>query len=53
MLFRSIAIGAEDYVTNMKTKRYPDGNELFFARSMIVHAARAAGISALDRKSVV
>lgn len=32
----------------MKTKRYPDGNELFFARSMIVHAARAAGISAFD-----
>lgn len=43
-----IAIGAEDYVTNMKTKRYPDGKELFFARSMIVHAARAAGISAFD-----
>lgn len=43
-----IAIGAEDYVTNMKTQRYPDGNELFFARSMIVHAARAAGISAFD-----
>ncbi|MBE9389598.1 citrate (pro-3S)-lyase subunit beta [Vagococcus salmoninarum] len=43
-----IAIGAEDYVTNMKTRRYPDGQELFFARSMILHAARAAGISAFD-----
>ncbi|MCV2498911.1 citrate (pro-3S)-lyase subunit beta [Melissococcus plutonius] len=43
-----IAIGAEDYVTSMKTHRYPDGKELFFARSMIVHAARAAGISAFD-----
>lgn len=43
-----IAIGAEDYVTNMKTRRFPDGNELFFARSMIVHAARAANISAFD-----
>ncbi|MDF0479057.1 citrate (pro-3S)-lyase subunit beta [Vagococcus sp. PNs007] len=43
-----IAIGAEDYVTNMKTRRYPDGQELFFARSMIIHAARAAGISAFD-----
>lgn len=43
-----IALGAEDYVTNMKTKRYPDGQELFFARSMIVHAARAAGIAAFD-----
>lgn len=43
-----IALGAEDYVTNMKTKRYPDGQELFFARNMILHAARAAGISAID-----
>ncbi|SQF36226.1 citrate lyase beta chain / citryl-CoA lyase subunit [Streptococcus pyogenes] len=43
-----IALGAEDYVTNMKTRRYPDGQELFFARSMILHAARAAGIAAID-----
>ena len=43
-----IALGAEDYVTNMKTKRYPDGQELFFARNMILHAARAAGIAAID-----
>lgn len=43
-----IALGAEDYVTNMKTKRYPDGQELSFARNMILHAARAAGIAAID-----
>ncbi|HHD5630733.1 TPA: citrate (pro-3S)-lyase subunit beta [Streptococcus pyogenes] len=43
-----IALGAEDYVTNMKTRRYPDGQELFFTRSMILHAARAAGIAAID-----
>ncbi len=43
-----IALGAEDYITNMKTRRYPDGQELFFARSMILHAARAAGIAAID-----
>ncbi|MGT2935474.1 citrate (pro-3S)-lyase subunit beta [Streptococcus castoreus] len=43
-----IALGAEDYVTNMKTHRYSDGQELFFARSMILHAARAAGIAAID-----
>ncbi|MDT2829332.1 citrate (pro-3S)-lyase subunit beta [Vagococcus carniphilus] len=43
-----IALGAEDYVTNMKTKRHPDGQELFFARSYILHAARAAGIAAID-----
>lgn len=45
-----IALGAEDYVTAMKTRRYPEGNgeELMFARSMILHAARAAGLAALD-----
>ena len=43
-----LALGAEDYVTNMKTKRYPDGQELSFARNMILHAARAAGIAAID-----
>lgn len=45
-----IALGAEDYVTAMKTRRFPEkgGQELFFARSMILHAARAAGIAALD-----
>lgn len=43
-----IGLGAEDYVTNMKTRRYPDGQELLFARSMILHAARAAGIAAID-----
>lgn len=43
-----IALGAEDYVTNMKTQRYPDGQELSFARNMILHSARAAGIAAID-----
>lgn len=43
-----IALGAEDYVTNLRTKRYPDGKELFFGRSMILHAAREAGIVAID-----
>jgi citrate lyase subunit beta/citryl-CoA lyase len=43
-----IALGAEDYVTNLKTRRYSDGQELLFARSMILHAARVAGISAID-----
>jgi len=43
-----IAIGAEDFVTDLKTTRSPEGTELFTARSMIVFAARAAGISALD-----
>ena len=42
-----IALGAEDYVTDLKTTR-SDGTELFFARNMILNAARAAGIAALD-----
>ena len=43
-----LALSAEDYTTDMKTHRYPDGAELEFARNMILHAARAAGIAAFD-----
>ena len=43
-----IALGAEDFVTDMKTHRYPEGNELFAARSHIILASRAAKISAFD-----
>ncbi|MDR1251140.1 MAG: citrate (pro-3S)-lyase subunit beta [Treponema sp.] len=43
-----IALGAEDYVTDLKTTRSPEGIELLFARSMILLAARAAGIDAID-----
>lgn len=43
-----IALGAEDYVRDIKTERSPDGIELLFARSSILHAARAAGIMAFD-----
>ncbi|MBN2859564.1 MAG: HpcH/HpaI aldolase/citrate lyase family protein [Sphaerochaetaceae bacterium] len=43
-----IAIGAEDYVTAMKTSRSADGIELLYARSAVVTAARAAGIQAYD-----
>jgi citrate lyase subunit beta/citryl-CoA lyase len=42
-----IALGAEDYVTDLKTTR-SDGIELLFARCMILNAARSAGIDALD-----
>ena len=41
-------IGGEDYVTNLKTNRSPEGVELFTGRGLIVMAARAAGIDALD-----
>jgi len=43
-----IALGAEDYVTNLRTNRSPEGIELLFARGQILNAARAANISAID-----
>jgi citrate lyase subunit beta/citryl-CoA lyase len=43
-----IAIGAEDYVTNLKTTRSPEGIEILVGRSHILLAARAAGICAFD-----
>lgn len=43
-----IAIGAEDFVTDLKTTRSKDGIELLAARSQVLFAARAAGIDALD-----
>ncbi|MBZ5962623.1 citrate (pro-3S)-lyase subunit beta [Leuconostoc gasicomitatum] len=43
-----IALSAEDYTTDVKTHRYPDGQELLYARNVILHAARAAGIAAFD-----
>jgi citrate lyase subunit beta/citryl-CoA lyase len=43
-----IALSGMDYTTDMHTRRYPDGQELLFARNMVLHAARAAGIAAFD-----
>ncbi|MBM7836072.1 citrate (pro-3S)-lyase subunit beta [Clostridium sardiniense] len=43
-----IALGAEDFVTDMKTNRSPEGIELLAARSQIILASRAAKISAFD-----
>ena len=43
-----IALGAEDYVTDLKTNRSAEGTELLFARCMILQAARASGIACLD-----
>ena len=43
-----MAIGAEDYVSDLKTSRSPEGIELLFGRSMVLLAARAAGIDAID-----
>lgn len=43
-----IALGAEDYVRDLRTERSADGIELLFARCTILQAARAAGIQAFD-----
>ncbi len=43
-----IALGAEDYVRDLRTERSPEGTELLFARCSILQAARAAGIQAFD-----
>ncbi|MCX6248717.1 MAG: aldolase/citrate lyase family protein [Bacteroidetes bacterium] len=44
----SIAIGLEDYTADLGTQRTKEGKESFFARSMMVNAARAAGIQPID-----
>jgi citrate lyase subunit beta/citryl-CoA lyase len=44
----SLAFGAEDYTADVGGERTNEGSELFFARSMIVAAAKAAGIQASD-----
>jgi citrate lyase subunit beta / citryl-CoA lyase len=44
----AMAIGLEDYTADLGTKRTIDGSESFFARSIVVNAARAAGIQPID-----
>jgi citrate lyase subunit beta/citryl-CoA lyase len=44
----AMALGAEDYVTNMHTTRSAQGVELASARGNLLIACRAAGIYALD-----
>ncbi|MFH1525562.1 MAG: CoA ester lyase, partial [Bacteroidota bacterium] len=44
----SLAIGLEDYTADIGTQRTNEGTESFFARSMVVNAAKAAGIQAID-----
>ncbi len=44
----AMAIGLEDYTADIGTSRTFEGNESFFARSMIVTASIAAGIQPID-----
>ena len=44
----ALAIGLEDYTADIGTQRTDVGKESFFARSMVVNAARAASIQPID-----
>ena len=44
----ALAIGLEDYTADIGARRTNEGTESFFARSMVVNAARAAGIQPID-----
>ncbi len=44
----ALAIGLEDYTADLGVPRTAEGRESFFARSMLVNAARAAGVQAID-----
>lgn len=44
----ALAIGLEDYTADIAAERTAEGWESFYARSMVVNAARAAGIQPID-----
>jgi len=44
----ALALGLEDYTADLGTQRTAEGTESMFARSMVVNAARAAGIQPID-----
>ena len=44
----ALAIGLEDYTADIGTQRTNEGRESIFARQMLVNAAKAAGIQAID-----
>ena len=44
----SLALGLEDYTADIGTQRTIEGKESFWLRSVIVNAARAAGIQPID-----
>ncbi len=44
----SLAIGLEDYTADLGTQRTNEGKESIFARSMLINAAKAACIQAID-----
>ncbi|ATW24980.1 HpcH/HpaI aldolase/citrate lyase family protein [Candidatus Formimonas warabiya] len=45
----AIGMGAEDLMADLKGSRTRDGQELWFAKSQVLYAARAAGVQAIDQ----
>lgn len=48
----SVYFGAEDFAADIGGRRTPRGDEVYAARSMVVMAAKAAGIVAIDQAVV-
>jgi len=44
----AVTFGCEDYVTDLRGKHDPEGSSIFFARNMIVNAARSTGVIPID-----
>jgi citrate lyase subunit beta/citryl-CoA lyase len=44
----ALAIGLEDYTADIGTQRTNEGRESIFARQLLVNAAKAAGVQAID-----
>ena len=44
----AICFGAEDFTADIGVERNPEGRESFVARSMLILAAKAAGVQAID-----
>lgn len=44
----AVAFGCEDYITDLGGKHDQEGLSIFFARNMIVNAARATGVLPID-----
>src|SRR5574341_326983 len=44
----ALTIGLEDYTADLGAQRTPEGRESFWARQVVINAARAAGVTPID-----
>lgn len=44
----ALAVGLEDYTADIGVPRTPEATESFFARAMVINAAKAKGLQAID-----